>query len=205
MTHDVRTIYVKFSFSNFARVPLGLQQDPDETHVEAYLRKQLRDEQESAELLFPITTRIDIHKFLDDLTNGNYIPVRCSWQQRLKDGTRYPAVRLLLVHRAYLRPNQRVLPVVTILRELTELTRDNLWRIRAYVNTRRDLEEQGLEVGCSFNFEACEPLCDRHGNQRLERIDQSRDENGRKIGALVPIQPNAALRLIDRRFALLST
>lgn len=202
MAIDVRSVYLKFSFSNFNRVPTGIEQVPDETHVESYQRKQLREDQESAELLFPVTGRVNTSKFLTDLITGDYIPIRCNWQRRLKDGTRYAAVRILLIHRSFLRPDQRVLSIATVLRQLSELANDNLWRVRAYANARRDTYEQGLEVGCSFNFEACEPLFDRHGNRRTERLDQTRNSEGKKTGALTPIQPNATLRLVDRRFIL---
>lgn len=162
-------------------------------------RKQIRENQKSVELLFPLTDLVDVDHFIADLTENGYVPISCKWQSRLNDdGSHYPAVRAMFVHCTALRPNQRVLPVASTLRQLRPLTDGAYWRTRAYVNAMLDAGSQELQVGCSFNFEHREPRYDRNGELLLRRLNpKNRDEKP------VPIQPAATLRLIKQTFQLI--
>lgn len=200
---DARTILLKFSFSKVHHLlHLNMPKIPPETAEERTGRKSVRDMQEAAELVFPLTECVDFSQLPADLQAGGYVPLWCRAQLRLRENAgRYGSARALFVHKNFVTDDRTPLSWSQVIEWLRPLTDDAYWRLRMYANAVRDTEESDLRWGCSINCEHRQPRFDRYG-QPITVHD--RDHQGCPIGTPHPIRASHALRIIHNRFCLVA-
>ena len=198
-----RLVLLQFSFSNPAIIPDIVRRREAETKTGTLERKE-KQKISSGILAIPPTENVSLLQLVGGLESAGYVLVDGLYQARPnlnKPDQMYHMVRFIFARREHAEPSDEFMSVRPLVRSaLQDICTQAFWRIRAFSNP---FYKDGVEVedvrALSFNFEARVPRFLPDGRPVVSR---RKDENGRKIGEPIPLEPTSHLVAKDGSVSL---